>query len=81
MLASMPSCTADPSGGRTAKATQGLNMVDGISTPLELSNDVNFVEVLVKTTENTLQYSKPPYKFAYACRSHDLVQPPLTPKY
>ena len=33
------------------------------STRLELSNDVKFVETLVKTTENTLQYSKPPHKF------------------
>ena len=36
--------------------TQGLNRVDGImleSTPLELSNDNGFVEVLLKTTENT----------------------------
>ena len=39
------------------------------STLLELSNDVKFVEILVKTTENTLQYSKPPYKFG-----HDRVQ-------
>ena len=44
------------------------------STPLELSNGV---EILVKTTENTLQYRKPPYKYAYTHRSHDRVQPPL----
>ena len=48
------------------------------STPLELSNDVKIVEILLKTTENTLQYSEPPYKFAYARRLHDHVQPPLT---
>ena len=28
------------------------------STPLKPSNDVKFVEILVKTTENTLQNSK-----------------------
>ena len=47
------------------------------STLLELSNDVKFVEILVKTTENTIRYSKLPYKFAYTCRSHDCVQLPL----
>ena len=46
-------------------------------TLLELSNDVKFVEILVKTAENTIRYSEPPYKFAYACRSHDRVQLPL----
>ena len=51
------------------------------STQPELSNDVKFVDILVKTTENTLQYSKPPYKFAYARRSHDRVQPPLITYY
>ena len=44
------------------------------STPLELSNDVKFVEILVKTAVNTIQYSK---QFTYARRSHDRVQPPL----
>ena len=33
------------------------------STLLELLNDAKFVEILVKTTENTVGYSKPPYKF------------------
>ena len=45
------------------------------STPLELQ--MMSIEILVKTTENTLQYSEPPYKVAYARRSHDRVQPPL----
>ena len=49
-LASLQTCAADPSRGRT-----GL-MEYLESTPLELSNDVNFVEILIKTTENTLQY-------------------------
>ena len=48
--------------------------VDGIFGPLELSNDVNFVEILVKTAENTC---KPPYKFAYKIMSHDRDQSPL----
>ena len=48
------------------------------STLLELSN-VKFVEILVKTTENTIGYSNPPYKFACARRSHDRVQPLLNP--
>ena len=47
------------------------------STLLELSNDVKFVEILVKTTENTIRYSEPPFKLAYAHRSHDRVLPPL----
>ena len=33
------------------------------STLLELLNDAKFVEILVNTTENTIRYSKPPYKF------------------
>ena len=33
--------------------------------------------ILVKTTENTIGHSKPPYKFTYTRRSHDRVQPPL----
>ena len=79
ILASPLSRVADPSRACTAKVTQWLKRVDGIfgiySSPLEPLNDVEFVEI--KTTENTLQYSKPPYKFTYACRSHDRVQPPL----
>ena len=56
-MGSLPSCVANPSRG--------------IFTLLELSNDAKFVEILVKTTENTIRYSKPPR------RSHDRVQPPL----
>ena len=59
-LASAPSRTAAPSRGHTA---QGLTAYL-TSTPLELSKDVNVV-ILVKTSENTLQYRKPPYKFTY----------------
>ena len=80
-ISSLPSCAADPSRGHTAYVTQGLNGVDSVayleSSLLELSNDVKFVEILVNTTENTIRYSKPPYIFAYACRSHDCVQSPL----
>ena len=73
-LASPPSCA-----GRSFKRPYSLSdlMAHLESTPLELSNDVKFVEILAKTTENTLQYSEPPYKFTYARRSHDHVQPPF----
>ena len=57
-VASPPSCTAfyrpyslsDP----------GVDSIFGIYS----TGAFKFVEIIVKTTENTIRYSKPPYKFA-----------------
>ena len=58
-----------PSRGCTAYLS------DPECTPLELSNDVDFVDMIVKTTENSFQHSLPPYIMHV---SHMIrVQPPL----
>ena len=54
-MTSPPSRAADPSRGRTAKVTVDGIYLESTCTLLELSNDV---KILLKTTENTLQYSQ-----------------------
>ena len=57
------------------RATETARGPGNEATPLELSNDVDFVDMIVKTTENTFQHSLPPYIMHV---SHMIrVQPPL----
>ena len=68
-VATPPSHTADPSRGCTVQVTQGLNRVDGIFG-IYSTGVFKIVEILVKTTENTIRYI---IKFTYTRRSHMTV--------
>ena len=61
-LASQPSCMATPSGGPSHSGVEWVDDIFGVYPP-ELSNDVNFVEILIRlprtlfSTENVQRNS------------------------